>query len=63
MNVGLGTPVVRVAETSTGDLGVVGARFIVDGAPSDGRFSLVEHPIIGRGMAAPVHRHTREDEY
>jgi hypothetical protein len=23
----------------------------------------VEHPIIGRGMAAPVHRHTREDEY
>lgn len=63
MNVSLGTPVVPAAETSTGDLGVVGARFILDGGPSAGRFSLVEHPIIGRGMAAPVHRHTREDEY
>jgi len=63
MNVSLGAPVVRAAETSTGGLGVVGARFILDGGPSAGRFSLVEHPIIGRGMAAPVHRHTREDEY
>src|SRR5215475_9751882 len=63
MNVSLGAPVVRAAETSTGGLGVVGARFILDGDPSAGRFSLVEHPIIGRGMAAPVHRHTREDEY
>ncbi|MGH3155999.1 MAG: cupin domain-containing protein, partial [Streptosporangiaceae bacterium] len=43
--------------------GVVGARFIMDGGPAEGRFSLVEHPIIPRGMAAPVHMHTREDEY
>ena len=63
MNVSLGTPVVRAAETITGGLGVVGARFILDGGSSAGRFSLVEHPIIARGMAAPVHRHTREDEY
>jgi mannose-6-phosphate isomerase-like protein (cupin superfamily) len=63
MNVSLGTPVVRAAETITGGLGVVGARFILDGGPSDGRFSLVEHPIVARGMAAPLHRHAREDEY
>jgi hypothetical protein len=42
---------------------VAGARFILDGGPSDDRFSLVEHPIIGRGLAAPLHRHTRENEY
>jgi mannose-6-phosphate isomerase-like protein (cupin superfamily) len=46
-----------------GQPGVVGARFILDGGPPEGRFSLVEHPIVARGMAAPVHLHTREDEY
>ena len=46
LNLSLGRPVVRAAETITGDLGVVGARFIVAGGPSEGRFSLVEHPIV-----------------
>ena len=50
-------------ETVTGELGVVGARFIMDGRPSEGRFSVVEHPIVPRGLAAPVHLHTREDEF
>jgi mannose-6-phosphate isomerase-like protein (cupin superfamily) len=63
MNVSLSDPVARAADTTTGSLGVVGARFILDGALSDGRFSLVEHPIVARGMAAPLHLHTREDEY
>lgn len=63
LNLSLGSPVVRAAETVTGELGVVGARFILAGSPSEGRFSLVEHPIIPRGLAAPVHRHTREDEF
>jgi mannose-6-phosphate isomerase-like protein (cupin superfamily) len=63
LNVSLGRPVVRVAETVTGDLGAVGARFILAGDPSDGRFSLVEHPIVSRGLAAPVHVHRREDEF
>lgn len=63
INVSLGTPVVRTSETVTGDLGGLGARFIVDGQPSNGRFSLVEHPIEPRGLAAPMHLHTREDEY
>lgn len=63
LNLSLGTPVVRASETVTGELGVVGARFIMDGGPSGGRFSVVEHPIVPRGLAAPVHLHTREDEF
>ena len=63
LNLSLGSPVVRAAETVTGELGVVGARFIMAGDPSEGRFSLVEHPIVPRGLAAPVHLHTREDEF
>jgi mannose-6-phosphate isomerase-like protein (cupin superfamily) len=63
MNASLSAPVVRAADTITGRLGVIGARYILDGTTSQGRFSLVEHPIIARGMAAPLHRHTREDEY
>ena len=26
-------------------------------------FSLVEHPLKPRALAAPLHRHSREDEY
>jgi quercetin dioxygenase-like cupin family protein len=63
LNLDLGSPVIRAADTVTGELGALGARFVMDGAPSDGRFSLVEHPIIPRGLAAPVHRHSREDEF
>ena len=29
----------------------------------DNRFSLVEHPMPPRALAAPLHRHNREDEY
>jgi mannose-6-phosphate isomerase-like protein (cupin superfamily) len=62
--VSIADPVVRASRTVTGlPGGPLGARFIVDGDPSGGRFSLVEHPIAPRGLAAPLHRHTREDEY
>src|SRR5207248_406359 len=30
---------------------------------ADERFSLVEHPMSARALAAPLHRHAREDEY
>ena len=63
LNLSLGSPVIKASETETGELGVVGARFIMAGGPSDGRFSLVEHPIVPRGLAAPVHVHRREDEF
>jgi mannose-6-phosphate isomerase-like protein (cupin superfamily) len=45
------------------DLGSVGVRFMVWSEESGGGFSLVEHPIPPRTLAAPLHRHTYEDEY
>jgi mannose-6-phosphate isomerase-like protein (cupin superfamily) len=36
---------------------------MVAGADSHGGFSLVEHPMAPRALAAPLHRHSREDEY
>jgi mannose-6-phosphate isomerase-like protein (cupin superfamily) len=46
-----------------GFLGSIGVRFMIDGLDAGERFSLVEHPMSPRALAAPVHRHTREDEY
>ena len=46
-----------------GFLGSIGVRFMVDAGESGGGFSLVEHPMSARALAAPLHRHTREDEY
>ena len=36
---------------------------MVGGEDSGGGFSLVEHPMPPRALAAPLHRHSREDEY
>ena len=44
-------------------LGGCGVRFMIWGEESGGGFSLVEHPIPPRHLAAPVHRHHDEDEY
>jgi len=44
-----------------GFLGSIGVRFMIDGDEADDRFSLVEHPMSPRALAAPLHRHTRED--
>src|SRR3954468_2719747 len=46
-----------------GFLGSIGVRFMVGGAESGGGFSIVEHPMSARALAAPLHRHAREDEY
>ena len=46
-----------------GRLGGIGVRFMVSGAESGGGFSLVEHPMSAHALAAPLHRHHREDEY
>jgi len=45
------------------DLGSLGVRFMIWSEESGGRFSLVEHPIPPRTLAAPLHRHSNEDEY
>jgi quercetin dioxygenase-like cupin family protein len=44
-------------------LGGLGVRFMLGGAETGGGFSLVEHPIASRALAAPLHTHSREDEY
>jgi mannose-6-phosphate isomerase-like protein (cupin superfamily) len=36
---------------------------MITGSDSGGGFSLVEHPMSAHALAAPLHRHTREDEY
>ena len=47
-----------------GFLGSIGVRFMIDGDETPDRgFSLVEHPMSPHALAAPLHRHTREDEY
>jgi mannose-6-phosphate isomerase-like protein (cupin superfamily) len=45
------------------DFGSFGVRFMIWGAESGGGFSLVEHPIAPHALVAPLHRHSREDEY
>jgi mannose-6-phosphate isomerase-like protein (cupin superfamily) len=46
-----------------GFLGSIGVRFLIDSIESDAGFSLVEHPMSAHALAAPLHRHSREDEY
>ena len=55
--------VVGPGDGKAGVLGSIGARLMIEGAASGGGFSLVEHPMPPRALAAPLHRHTREDEY
>jgi quercetin dioxygenase-like cupin family protein len=43
-------------------VGPMGARFMV-GPERGAGFSMVEHPIPPRALAAPLHTHTHEDEY
>jgi mannose-6-phosphate isomerase-like protein (cupin superfamily) len=55
--------VVGPSDGKEGFLGSIGVRFIIDGFVTGERFSLVEHPLSPRALAAPLHLHTREDEY
>ena len=38
-------------------------RFLLSAADTDGRLSLVEHHAPPKTLIAPLHRHTREDEF
>jgi mannose-6-phosphate isomerase-like protein (cupin superfamily) len=55
--------VIGPQDGKAGFLGSIGVRFMIDGSEADERFSLVEHPMGPRALAAPLHRHNREDEY
>lgn len=41
----------------------LGVRFMIDGAATGGRFSLVEHPMPPRSLGSPVHTHRHKDEF
>jgi mannose-6-phosphate isomerase-like protein (cupin superfamily) len=55
--------IVGPADADEGFLGSIGVRWMIDGDEAAERFSLVEHPMSPRALAAPLHLHTREDEY
>src|SRR4051812_17748854 len=58
-----GVKLVGPNDAAEGFLGSIGVRFMIDGAEAGRRFSLVEHPMAPRALAAPLHRHSHEDEY
>src|SRR5919199_111954 len=58
-----GVKIVGPEDAKEGFLGSIGVRFMIDGPEAGGRFSPVEHPVSPRALAAPLHLHTREDEY
>jgi mannose-6-phosphate isomerase-like protein (cupin superfamily) len=58
-----GVKIVGPQDGNEGFLGSIGVRFMVEGPETCEHFSLVEHPMSARALAAPLHLHTREDEY
>jgi mannose-6-phosphate isomerase-like protein (cupin superfamily) len=58
-----GPRIVGPDEGKAFDLGSIGVRFMTWTEETGGGFSLVEHPMPPRRLAAPLHRHSREDEY
>ena len=58
-----GARLLGASDGRAGLLGSMGVRFMLAGKETGGGFSLVEHPIPPRALAAPLHRHSREDEY
>ena len=60
-------PADRVLRDGEGD--VLGSpeactdRFMIEGNDAGGRFALVEHTIAPGALAAPMHRHSQEDEF
>ncbi|HEV7564232.1 MAG TPA: cupin domain-containing protein [Solirubrobacterales bacterium] len=55
--------IIGPTDGKAGFLGSIGVRWMIDGEEAGGDFSLVEHPMPPRALAAPLHLHTREDEY
>ena len=55
--------ILKPGDGKAGMLGNMGVRWMVMGEDSGGGFALVEHPMAPRVLGAPLHRHSREDEY
>lgn len=46
-----------------GDPATVLDRFMIEHGATEGRFALIEHRLAPNALAAPLHLHTREDEF
>ena len=55
--------IVGPQDGKSGWLGSIGVRFMLGGGDTDERVAVVEHPMPPHALAAPLHRHNREDEY
>jgi len=45
------------------NFGAYGTHWKINGSQTGGRFAIVHHPLTPHMLAAPLHRHHREDEY
>jgi len=63
VSVQLGSVTIPAEGRERVDIGGLGIVWKIEGAEADGRFSVVHHPLAPRALAAPLHRHSREDEY
>jgi len=55
--------VVAPADRTTLLQGPLGAALLLGAERTDGRLSVVEHPLAPRALGSPVHTHRNEDEY
>ena len=59
-----GTPVVKLPGAGESfDFGGLGVDWKIDAVETGRGFSVVHHPMAPGALAAPLHRHHREDEY
>jgi mannose-6-phosphate isomerase-like protein (cupin superfamily) len=63
VNVQLGSVTIPPEGRERVDIGGLGIVWKIEGAEAGERFSVVHHPLAPRALAAPLHRHSREDEY
>jgi mannose-6-phosphate isomerase-like protein (cupin superfamily) len=58
-----GATIVGPGDGKVGFLGTIGVRWMIRGEDTAQNFSLIEHPMSAKALAAPLHRHANEDEY
>lgn len=55
--------ITRAGAGERSQFGGLGFIYHLNGEQTGGRLSVVEHPIEPRSVAAPMHTHTKEDEF
>lgn len=58
-----GPTIIHPDHPDAAEIGGLGVEWKLDGALSEGRFSIVHHPLAPRALAAPLHYHHAEDEF